>query len=81
MNQLQEVTVLLCLIIGIVIIINVGIIFLFRRDPGARVKPYKTIGKALKIARNPWEDENKKLNELSNIIESIQEKSEQNNSH
>lgn len=81
MNQFQEVTVVLCLTIGIVIIINVGIIILFRSDPGARVKPYKIIGKALKIARNPWEDESKKLDELSNIIESIQEKSEQYDDH
>lgn len=81
MNQLQEVALILCLTIGIVIIINVSIIVLFRRDPGARVKPYKTIGKALKIAKSPWEDEDKQLNELTNIIESIQEKSEQNQNH
>jgi hypothetical protein len=80
-NQLQEVTVILCLTIGLVIIINVGIIAVFRRNPGARAKSYKTIGKALKIARDPWEDENKQLDELSNLIESIQEKPEQNESN
>ncbi len=81
MNQSQEVAIILCLTIGIVIIINVGILILFRRDPGARVRPYKALGKALKTARAPWENEDKQLKELSNIIESIKSESEQNENH
>ena len=81
MNQIQEITVILCLTIGIVIVLNIGIIVVFRRNPSARVKPYKTIGKALRIARDPWEEEDKQLNELSNIIESIQANSDENESN
>jgi hypothetical protein len=59
------------LAIGIVILINVGIILAFIKGDKNRDAPYKALGKAIDIARNPWKEENEQLKELSNILDSI----------
>jgi hypothetical protein len=81
LNQTNNVIVILCLTIGIVIIINIGIIAAFRRGSDSRVKPFKTFGQALNLARNPWKKENEQLNELSHILDSIQDNSEKSESN
>jgi hypothetical protein len=73
----DDVLLVLCLTIGAVVLINVGIIVAFRRGGSKKASPYKTFGKAINVARNPWKKENEQMNELSSILDSIEENSDQ----
>jgi hypothetical protein len=75
--SVDDVLLVLCLTIGAVVLINIGIIVVFRRGGSNKASPYKTFGQAINVARNPWKKENDQMNELSNILDSIQENSDQ----
>jgi hypothetical protein len=74
---IEDVLLVLCLTIGAIILINAGIIVVFRRGGNKKASPYKTFGQAINVARNPWKEEDEQMNELSNILDSIQENSDQ----
>jgi len=77
LNQTSDALVIIGLTIGIVILINVGIIIGFRRGSRFQDKPYRTFGQALNIVRNPWKKENEKIEELSTLLDSIEEEPKQ----
>lgn len=65
------------LAIGIVILVNVGVILAFLKGGKDRESPYKALGKAINMVRNPWKKENEQLEELSNILDSIKEETDE----
>jgi hypothetical protein len=73
MFPVKDILLVLGLTIGAVILINVGIILVFRKGGKRRDLPYKTLGKAINITRNPWRKETEQLDELSNLLDSIKE--------
>ena len=65
------------LAIGIVILVNFGAILAFLRGSKNRDAPYKALGKAINIVKDPWKKENEQIDELSDLLDSIEEKSDQ----
>ena len=58
-------------------LINVGIILAFRKGGKRRDMPYKALGKAINIAKNPWKEENEQIKELSNALDSIKKEGDE----
>ena len=65
------------LAIGIVILVNFGAILAFLRGSKNRDAPYKALGKAINIAKNPWKEENEQIKELSNALDSIKKEGDE----
>ena len=76
MYPVKDALIIIGLTLGVVILINVGIIVAYRRGDSKRDMPYKSFGQALNIFKNPWKKENEQIDELSNLLDSIEEKSE-----
>ena len=77
MYPVKDILLILGLTIGVVILINVGIILAFRKGGKRRDMPYKALGKAINIVKDPWKKENEQIDELSDLLDSIEEKSDQ----
>ena len=65
----------ICLTVGVVILINVMIYLSLRR--GNEVTTVDLFRKAAERARNPWQDEDDALRELSDIVAGLRLNSEQ----
>ena len=65
----------ICLTVGVVILINVMIYLSLRR--GNEVTTVDLFRKAAKRARNPWQDEDDALRELSDIVAGLQKNNDQ----
>jgi hypothetical protein len=65
----------ICLTVGVVILINVMIYLSLRR--GNEVTTVDLFRKAARRARNPWQDEDDALRELSDIVAGLRLNSEQ----
>ena len=65
----------ICLTVGVVILINVMIYLSLRR--GNEVTTVVLFRKAAERARNPWQDEDDALRELSDIVAGLRLNSEQ----
>ena len=68
----------ICLTVGVIILINVMIYLSLRR--GNEVTTVDLFRKAAKRARNPWQDEDDALRELSDIVAGLQKNNEQTDS-
>ena len=73
MYEPQDILIVVGLTLVIVLLINAAILVVFRRDSGTRFDRYKVFGKILLDVRNPWREEVKQLEELSNILNTINE--------
>jgi hypothetical protein len=68
----------ICLTVGVIILINVMIYLSLRR--GNEVTTVDLFRKAAKRARNPWQDEDDALRELSDIVAGLKKNNEQTDS-
>jgi hypothetical protein len=75
--SVNDILLVIGLAMGIVILINLGAILAFLKGDKNGDAPYKALGKAINIAKNPWEEENEQLKELSNILDSIKEEKDE----
>lgn len=66
-----DILLVLCVTVGIAILINVGIISIFRKGDKKRETPFKVFRQVLNNVRNPWEKENEQIEELSSILDSL----------
>lgn len=73
--ELDRASLVICLTVGVVILINVMIYLSLRR--GNEVTTVDLFRKAAKRARNPWQDEDDALRELSDIVAGLQSNNEQ----
>ena len=73
--DLDRASLVICLTVGVVILINVMIYLSLRR--GNEVTTVDLFRKAAKRARNPWQDEDDALRELSDIVVGLQSNNEQ----
>jgi len=73
MYEPQDILIVVGLTLVIVLLINAAILVVFRRGSGTRFDRYKVFGKILIDVRNPWREEVKQLEELSNILNTINE--------
>lgn len=73
--DLDRASLVICLTVGVVILINVMIYLSLRR--GNEVTTVDLFRKAAKRARNPWQDEDDALRELSDIVAGLQSNNEQ----
>jgi hypothetical protein len=67
---------LICLVL---LITNLGLVFLFRHKPVLQTKPPKAqewpnIHRMVHIAQDPFGEERKQINELSGLVEKLDEK-------
>lgn len=76
LNQMSESLIIIGLIIGVVILLNVGIFIRFRKGSRTRDMPYKAFGQAIDIFKNPWKKEDQQIEELSTLLDSIEENTE-----
>jgi len=76
MYEPQDILIVVGLTLFIVVLINAAILRAFRRGTGTRFDRYKVYGKIFKDVRNPWREEDKQLEELSNILNTINEEVE-----
>ncbi len=76
MYEPQDILIVVGLTLFIILLINAAILIKFRRGSGARFNRYKVYGKILTDVRNPWREEDKQLEELSNILKTISEEVE-----
>jgi len=76
MYEPQDILIVVGLTLVIVLLINAAILVVFRRGSGTRFDRYKVFGKILIDVRNPWREEVKQLEELSNILNTINEEVE-----
>ena len=76
MYEPKDILIVVGLILVIVFLINAAILRAFRRGSGTRFNRYKVYGKILTDVRNPWREEDKQLEELSNILKTINEEVE-----
>ena len=76
MYEPQDILIVVGLTIIIVLLINAAILKVFRRGSSTRYDRYKKFGKILTDVRNPWREEDKQLEELSNILKTINEEVE-----
>ena len=76
MYEPQDILIVVGLTLVIVLLINAAILIVFRRGSGTRFDRYKVYGKILIDVRNPWREEVKQLEELSNILNTINEEVE-----
>ncbi len=76
MYETQEILIVVGLTLVIVLLINAAILVVFRRGSGTRFDRYKVFGKILLDVRKPWREEVKQLEELSNILNTINEEVE-----
>jgi predicted membrane chloride channel (bestrophin family) len=77
MYEPQDILIVVGLTLFIVLLINAAILIKFRRGSGTRFDRYKVFGKIIIDARKPWREEDKQLEELSNIIKTINEEDEE----
>jgi len=73
MYEPQDILIVVGLTLVIVLLINAAILVVFRRGSGTRFDRYKVFGKILIDVRNPLREEFKQLEELSNILNTINE--------
>ncbi len=60
---------LACIILGLVVLFNVGLMYsLLRSDPN---HPIAILGKAARRARSPWQEEDEGLAELRRRVDSL----------
>lgn len=71
----NDILLVLCVTVGIAILINVGIISIFRKGDKNRETPIKAFRQVIKNVRNPWQKENDQIEELSNILDSLKKES------
>ena len=76
--DMDRASLVICLTVGVVILINVMIYLSLRR--GNEVTTVDLFRKAAKRARNPWQDEDDALRELSDIVAGLQKNNEQTDS-
>lgn len=77
MYSANDILLVVGLAIGIVILINMGAILAFLKGDKNRDAPYRALGKAINIVKNPWKDENEQLKELSNLLDSIKKEGDE----
>ena len=73
--DLDRAFLIICLTVGVVVLINVMIYLSLRR--GNEVTTVDLMRKAASRARNPWQDEDDALQELSEIVADLRSDSEQ----
>ena len=73
--DMDRASLVICLTVGVVILINVMIYLSLRR--GNEVTTVDLFRKAARRARNPWQDEDDALRELSDIVAGLRSNSEQ----
>ncbi len=76
MYEPQDILIVVGLTLVIVLLINAAILRVFRRGTNTRFDRYKVFGKILLDVRKPWREEVKQLEELSNILNTINEEVE-----
>jgi predicted membrane chloride channel (bestrophin family) len=76
MYEPEDILIVVGLTLFIILLINAAILIKFRRGSGTRLNRYKVYGKILTDVRNPWREEDKQLEELSNILKTINEEVE-----
>ena len=77
MYEPQDILIVVGLTLFIIILINAAILITFRRGSGTRFNRYKVYGKILTDVRKSWREEDKQLEELSNILKTINEEVEE----
>lgn len=65
----------ICLTVGVVVLINIMIYLSLRR--GNEVTTVDLFRKAARRARNPWQDEDDALQELSDLVAGLRSNNEQ----
>lgn len=73
--DMDRASLVICLTVGVVILINVMIYLSLRR--GNEVTTVDLFRKAARRARNPWQDEDDALRELSDIVAGLRSNNEQ----
>jgi hypothetical protein len=72
--DLDRAALVICLTVGAIILINIMIYLSLRRGQG--VMTVDLMRKATRRARNPWQDEDEALQELSEIVASLKSRPE-----
>lgn len=73
----ERASLVICLTVVAVIFINVGIFSLFRRGPGNSAGQVEMLRRAAHRARQPWQEEDDNLKELSRQVAALKQPPEE----
>ncbi|MFZ6028355.1 MAG: hypothetical protein ACOYYS_11625 [Chloroflexota bacterium] len=75
----QQASLVICLTVAVVILLNVAIVSLLRRGPGSSIGQIEMLRRAAHRARHPWEEEDEHLKELSRQVAALKKQPEEEN--
>jgi hypothetical protein len=67
----ERASLVICLTVVMVIFINLAIFSLLRRGPGSNINQVEMLRRAARRARQPWQEEDDNLKELSRQVAAL----------
>jgi hypothetical protein len=71
--DMQKALLVICITLGLVLVLNIGIILRFGKNQGARTDHYKSLSRLFSVSKDFRKQEEDQLIELSDLVSKIKD--------